>query len=94
MIAVRLMRQVKEALKMNDVPTYFWSDSTTALAWIRRSENWSTFVRNRVEEIHKVTEPTQWRHVPGTLNPADLPSREVAWPPNCLSLNGGRDQGG
>ena len=74
-IAVRLMRQVKEALKMNDVPTYFWSDSSTALAWIRRNENWSTFVRNRVEEIHKVTEPTQWRHVPGTLNPADLPSR-------------------
>ena len=74
-IAVRLIRQVKDALNLNDVPTYFWCDSSTALAWIKRNENWNTFVRNRVEEVHKSTVSEQWRHVPGTLNLADLPSR-------------------
>ena len=31
----------------------------------------STFVANRVSEIHYTTYPTQWRHVPGHWNPAD-----------------------
>jgi len=46
LIARTLMSQIKEALNMHNVITYFWSDSTTALAWIRRDLNWNTFVRN------------------------------------------------
>jgi hypothetical protein len=66
---------VKKALDIDDVPTYFWCDSTTALAWIQRNDEWGTFVGNRVKVILKLTEAREWRHVPREMNPADLPSR-------------------
>ena len=75
LIAARLGDSVKKALALENIPTYYWSDSTTALAWIRRNDEWGTFVGNRVKEICNLTEVTNWKHVPGILNPADLPSR-------------------
>lgn len=75
LIGARLIDSVKEALNMQDVATYLWSDSTTAIAWIRRNDDWGTFVGNRVKKILEVTNPEDWRHVKGVMNPADLPSR-------------------
>ncbi|OXA43068.1 Pro-Pol polyprotein [Folsomia candida] len=74
-IATRLTSAVKKALAFEDIPTFYWSDSTTALAWIRRNDEWGTFVGNRVKEICSLSRVEEWRHVPGKLNPADLPSR-------------------
>ncbi|OXA48910.1 uncharacterized protein LOC110854898 [Folsomia candida] len=74
-IAARLKNSVATSLNMRNVPTTFWSDSTTALSWIQRNNEWGTFVGNRVREILKMSDAKQWKHVPGKLNPADLPSR-------------------
>jgi len=75
LIGVRLTQRVQESLEIPDIPTHYWSDSSVALAWIKRDEDWGTFVGNRVREINRLTRPNQWNHVPGNLNPADLPSR-------------------
>ena len=52
-IAARLFATVKKALNCQDIPTYFWTDSTAVLSWIKLTENWKPFVWNRIEEIHK-----------------------------------------
>lgn len=74
-IGVRLLKSVRDALDWKDVPVYGWCDSSTVLAWIQRQEEWSVFVRNRVREIRELGSFVVWRHVPGQMNPADLPSR-------------------
>lgn len=74
-ITTRLASSVKSALSMEAATTYFWTDSSTALAWIRRNNEWGTFVGNRVKEICSSSLVSQWNFVPGKMNPADLPSR-------------------
>jgi len=74
-IAALLTNSIIEALSIDDVPIYYWSDSSTALAWIRGNDDWGTFVGNRVKTICGLTNVKDWRHVPGVCNPADLPSR-------------------
>ncbi|XP_026684915.1 uncharacterized protein LOC103516813 [Diaphorina citri] len=74
-IATRLCQTVVKDYKLQDVRTTFWTDATTVLAWIRRNEPWNVFVMNRITEIRNLSQEHEWRHVPGEMNPADLPSR-------------------
>lgn len=74
-IGSRLSVEILKGLQFKNVPIYFWSDSSTVLAWIKRDLQWGTFVWNRVKEIREITGPENWHYVPGELNPADLPSR-------------------
>ncbi|GFT00661.1 integrase catalytic domain-containing protein [Trichonephila clavipes] len=69
-------KAVKEDLEFDEsIPVYYWSDSSNALYWITKNENWSVHVFNRVQEVRKLTNPAKWRHISGSLNSADLPSR-------------------
>ena len=55
---------------------FFWSDAITVLRWLNSSHRrYVAFVANRVAEILETSEISQWRHVPGLLNPADELSR-------------------
>jgi len=74
-IGTRLMRSTLAALNNQQIEMFYWTDSSTVLAWIQRKTQWATFVWNRIIEIHKLSNPNSWKHVPGNMNPADLPSR-------------------
>lgn len=74
-IGARLTSTVKIAMDLQGIPITYWTDSSTALSWIQRDENWGVFVNNRVKEIRALTAGELWRHVSGENNPADLPSR-------------------
>ncbi|XP_053698923.1 uncharacterized protein LOC128745882 [Sabethes cyaneus] len=75
-LASKLHKRVINALEMSNVESYFWSDSTVTLEWLRSPPYvWNTFVANRVSEIQTNTEKCQWKHVAGKQNPADLITR-------------------
>lgn len=74
--AVRLQSQLQSELNIKINAEYFWCDSTVTLGFINNSESkFHMFVANRVAEIRRSTSVTQWHHVPGSCNPADLVSR-------------------
>ncbi|XP_055938261.1 uncharacterized protein LOC129968428 [Argiope bruennichi] len=82
-ISARLSSTVLKEFPTDNV--YFWADSTTVLAWLKREEPWGVFVYNRVQEIRKLTPVKAWRHVPGSLNPVDCPSRGCSAKQLCSS---------
>ncbi len=56
--------------------TYYWTDSSTVFQWIRGvSKRHPALIANKIGEILDSTEPNQWNHCPGQLNPADDGSR-------------------
>ena len=73
-LSTRLAKRITNMIAVNK--TVFWTDSTNVCYWVRNtSRNFKPFVANRISEIHDTTDPEQWRHVPGGINPADLPTR-------------------
>ncbi|GFS74317.1 integrase catalytic domain-containing protein [Trichonephila clavipes] len=83
-VGARLVNSILKALNMPDLKVTLWSDSTTALWWIKEYGNWSVFVANRVKEIRQLTQIQSWKYVPGNMNIADLLSR-VCSPRQMLS---------
>ena len=59
--------------------TYFWTDSSTVFQWICEVSKWHpAFIANQIGEILDSTDPCQWNHCPGPLNPADDGSRRLS----------------
>ena len=75
-LAAKLNSFLKDALTINICESYFYSDSEIVLAYIANdSRRFHVFVANRVSLIREITEVSQWYHVPGVQNPADLVTR-------------------
>lgn len=72
----RLLKQIKEALRMPSSQIYAWTDSTIVLSWLFGDPaRWNTFVRNRVVEVLDNIGNHNWFHVQSGDNPADVASR-------------------
>lgn len=75
-VLVRLLKNVREALKIEFNGIYTWSDSTIALAWISGDPSrQKVFTSNRTAEIQSILPSKHWHHVKSEDNPADLISR-------------------
>jgi len=87
LVGARLLQYFCTETNLKSSLATLWSDATVALAWIRGDPNrWKTFVCNRTTEIQQYTSPAQWRHCPGSQNPADYLSRGVS-PDELSALN-------
>ena len=78
--ATLLAKLVDSLLKALDwkVEVFYWVDSMTTLHWIRNDRMWKPYIQHRVNEIRDVSLPESWNFCPGSLNPADLPSRGIS----------------
>lgn len=54
-------------MSWEEIKIFFWRDSMTVLAWISREENFTVFIRNRVQEIRNLSDPSLWKHIPGEI---------------------------
>ena len=80
LVTAQLLKNVMMSLRMNDDVTYYcWTDSMVALGWIKGTpSSWKPWVANRVATIQSLTDPSQWRHVAGKDNPADILTRGIS----------------
>lgn len=77
-LSTRINKTLREELDLNIQSTTYWTDSEIVLHYLKNEKRrFQTFVANRVEEIRENSCPTEWNHVPGTLNPADDASRGI-----------------
>ncbi|XP_035210306.1 uncharacterized protein LOC118184701 [Stegodyphus dumicola] len=73
-ICERLASSIIPEFQADDI--CFWTDSSTELALDTEKMKYGTYLfTTELMEIKRLTSIESWRHVPGSLNPADLPSR-------------------
>jgi len=75
-LATRIDHTIRKELELDIAQVIFWTDSMITLNYIRNeTRRFQTYVANRITEIREHSEPRQWRHCPGKINPADDASR-------------------
>ena len=75
-MAVRINKRIEKAMDLSANSTHFWSDSMTVINYIRNTKTrFHVFVANRLKMIHDGSSISQWRYIPGSMNPADEASR-------------------
>ncbi|XP_045033912.1 uncharacterized protein LOC116935697 [Daphnia magna] len=78
LLAARLVRTVQTALTRTIHARYLWTDSSTVRNRIRATASkYQVYVSHRIGEIQTLTEPQEWRFLPGRINPADVATRST-----------------
>ena len=74
-LSAKLCSVIQNEMDFSFSRVCFWTDASVVLRYILNSSSrFETFVANRIEQLHNMTSPDQWRLVPGTMNPADIAS--------------------
>ena len=57
----------------------FWTDSMITLSYVKnKTSRFHVFVSNRISIILQYSDPSQWHHIPGADNPADILTRGIS----------------
>ncbi|XP_070549479.1 uncharacterized protein [Ptychodera flava] len=77
-LATELTQKIISEIGLNIDNVIYHTDSEIVLGYINNSsKRFHVYVANRVEKIHNISSPHQWRHVSTHENPADIASRSV-----------------
>ena len=87
-LSARMWQMVNKELDLDNVKTYFWTDSMCVLRYIQNTRSqFKIFVANRLEIIHDATDVARWFFVPTKQNPADACFKRF------VSRSNGKDKG-
>ncbi|GAB0100398.1 hypothetical protein DMENIID0001_164320 [Sergentomyia squamirostris] len=82
LLGAEVLDKLKNSINFSNY--HLWSDSTVVLGQLRsRKVKLNTYVQNRVNRIHELTDISAWNYVPTDKNPADIISRGM-WPRELL----------
>jgi hypothetical protein len=91
-LGVRLRGTIQKAHRVPVKSTTYWTDSRNVLCWERSdSGRLKQFISHRIGEIHKASDPKQWRWVPTKENVADEAKRDktrTEFHPSTRWMNG------
>ncbi|XP_070579250.1 uncharacterized protein [Ptychodera flava] len=80
-LATELAQKITSEIGLNIDNVIYHTDSEIVLGYINNSsKRFHVYVANRVEKIHNISSPHQWRHVSTHENPADIASRSIPAP--------------
>ena len=75
-LGVKLAAAISEALKIPSTSMWYWGDSMNVLSWIRApGREIDRFCARKAAQIRQLTDPSRWRYVNTSENPADLVTR-------------------
>ncbi|XP_030849830.1 uncharacterized protein LOC115927738 [Strongylocentrotus purpuratus] len=67
-VAARLYKAISEEIRLEIEKVVFFVDSMIVFHWIKSpARSFKAFVSSRVGEIQSLTDPSQWKHIPGTF---------------------------
>ena len=76
--SVRLRQLIEKEHDIEMDSVTYWTYSVTVLPWLHAAhKKQQVFVANRVGEILDQSTVDEWRHVKGSMNPADIGTRGV-----------------
>ncbi|XP_067933307.1 uncharacterized protein [Watersipora subatra] len=80
LLATWLSKTPQHELDLRIDEEHYWSDSQIVLSYIANdSKRFQIYVANRVHEIREHSQVTQWHHIAGEHNPADIASRGIGF---------------
>ena len=72
-LAMKAVRRIRNELSLKIDETCFYTDSKVVLGYVQNeSRRFHLYVANRVQLIREISDPSQWKYVNTTSNPADL----------------------
>lgn len=72
LLGARFSEYLKSELSITITKVIFWSDSKTVICWLRSTtRRYKQFVSFRIGEILEITNASQWRWIPSSINVAD-----------------------
>ncbi|XP_045499411.1 uncharacterized protein LOC123697038 [Colias croceus] len=75
-IGARLADQIRREHRYDISRTWFWTDSSTVVHWVRNdAKRYTPFVAHRLGEIGELTQKEEWRWLPTHENVADDATR-------------------
>ncbi|XP_070546111.1 uncharacterized protein [Ptychodera flava] len=80
-LATEVAQKITSEIGLNTNNVIYDTDSEIVLGYINNSsKRFHVYAVNRVEKIHNISSPHQWRHVSTHENPADIASRSIPAP--------------